>query len=116
MNLFQLNKQPINIELISVTEEQIKRLGLQEVTEPQIFEANSSIFHTKGLFSTTIFGAIGSEHRNRIFAYIDLHIPVLHPIVYYAITSLSSFYKKISEGSELAEWDPKTKTFIKSKS
>lgn len=116
MNLYQLNKQPINIELISVTEEQIKRLGLQEVTESQIFEANSYIFHTKGLFSTTIFGAIGSEHRNRIFAYIDLHIPVLHPIVYYAITSLSSFYKKILEGSELAEWDPKTKTFIKSNS
>ena len=116
MDLSNLRKQPVNIDLIEVTEKDISRLGLGKVTEGQIFEQNSNIFHRNGLFSTEIFGNVGTEARNRTFGYIDLNCEILHPIVYYAIITLKSFYKQIMEGSLLAEWDPKTSSFVKSNS
>ena len=111
MNINALKKLPVNLDLLKVDENGIKTL--ERVTEVQIFD-NMNNFHPAGLFSTTLFGNIGTEYRNRMFAYIDLGITILHPMVYYAIINLKSFYRQIAEGTTLAVFDPKKKEFVKS--
>ena len=114
MDVTSLQKLPINIDLLRVEEKDLVRLG-GKVEEITIFDANNN-FHPSGLFSTTIFGNTGSEFRNRTFGYIDLRTEIVHPLIYYAIISLKAFYKQIMDGTCLAEWDNKTKSFIKSSS
>ena len=103
---------PINVDLISVKENELSKLS-GKIEESVIFDSTGK-FHPKGLFSVEIFGPIGSELRNRLFGYIDLNIEILHPLIYYAIISLKSFYKDILAGNQLAIWDNDTKQFIKS--
>lgn len=105
------NNMPVNIDILTVTEQDLQRL--QQVKELQIF-SQGNVFHPEGLFSTTIFGSVGSEYRNRIFGYIDLKYPVLHPAIYQAIVSTKAYYEQIINGSVTAIYDPKTKSFIKS--
>ena len=111
MNINSLRKLPINLDLLKVEEQDIR--FLERVKEVQIFD-NMNNFHPEGFFSTKIFGNIGTEYRNRVFAYIDLGITILHPLVYYAVINLKSFYRQIAEGTTLAIFDPKTKEFVKS--
>ena len=51
-----------------------------------------------------------------LLPYIDLKTEVLHPLIYFAVISLKAFYKQILDGTTTAEWDTKTKSFIKSNS
>lgn len=113
MDINSLQKLPINIDLLRVLDVDLNKLN--EVKEIQIFD-NHNNFHSEGLFSTTIFGNIGTEYRNRTFAYVDLKIDILHPLIYFAVISLKSFYKQILDGSVLAIWNEKTKEFEKSNS
>lgn len=111
MDATSLKKLPINLDLLTVSEQDKLRIG--EVTDMQIFD-NTNNFHPGGLFSTVIFGNIGTEFRNRTFGYIDLKTEILHPLIYFAIISLKAFYKQILDGTVLAKWDTSTKSFIKS--
>lgn len=113
MALDPIYKVPFNIDLITVSEEDAKKL--QQVTEGSIFDHLGN-FNSNGLFSVEIFGQVGSEIRNRRFAYIDLHCEVLHPIVYFSVIQLKSFYDEILAGRTYALWDEKTKSFIKDSS
>lgn len=111
MSNINLNYLPLNLDLIRVTDKDILKLG--KITTGEIFD-NMNNFHPEGLFSTTLYGSVGSEHRNRIFCYIDLGITIIHPLIYYAIINLKSFYKQIAEGTTMAVFDPKLKEFVKS--
>lgn len=104
-------KAPFNIDLLKVEDKDLNRLGRVETGE--IFGTDNN-FSSKGLFSNELFGKVGTEHRNRTFAYIDLGMSVLHPLVYYAVINLKSFYKQIAEGSVTAIFNEKTGEFIKS--
>lgn len=106
-----MNTTPINVDLLTVDERALARL--QPVKELQIFGQGSN-FHPEGLFSPQIFGPLGSDHRLRTFGYIDLHYPIIHPLVYLTIISLKSFYEGIIDGSITALWNPKTHEFEKS--
>lgn len=105
------NNPPSNLYVIHVTKENAKTLG--RVTTGQIFN-NMNLFHPEGLFSSEIFGSVGSEVRNRTFGVIELNIEVLHPIVYRTIIKLKSFYKQIVEGKVTAVFNSKTGEFEKS--
>jgi len=113
MDITSFKDAPINIDLLYTDPKSISTL--KEVKESQIFD-NTNNFHQEGLFSTTIFGDIGTEYRSRTFAYIDLKIEILHPLIYHSIIKLKSFYKQILEGSSTAIWDSKEKEFIKDNS
>ena len=56
MDATSLKKLPVNLDLLTVSEQDKVRVG--EVTDMQIFD-NTNNFHQQGLFSTTIFGNIG---------------------------------------------------------
>ena len=75
-----INKTPFNIDLLILDKNKTKQL--KPITKLNIFETSSQNFDPDGLYSTEIFGPVGSELRNDSFAYIDLKIKILHPLVY----------------------------------
>lgn len=109
---FSLAQLPLNIEVLILSKDDIRSLQRIEVLD--IFEPSSRNFHSKGLFSTEIFGKIGEERRNRLYAYIDLHTEVFHPILFKAIVDLKALYADILSGKEYAVFDTEIKDFIKS--
>lgn len=103
---------PFNLSLLIPTQQQLKMLG--QVTSHEIFEGLGGNFHEKGLFSVEIFGRIGSTDRESRFGYIDLGLPVIHPVVYRNILKLKSFYEDIILGKAFANYDPALRDFVPS--
>jgi len=104
--------EPLNIELLILNNKITKQM--LEVKTRDIFLQNSTEFHHEGLFSTTIFGEVGSKERNTTFGYIDLGIDILHPRVFKELVSLNSLYGGILDGTRFAIWDHKVKDFVES--
>jgi len=102
--------EPFNIDLLILNRDQIKMMG--EVKDLSIFESSSKNFNPDGLFSTEIFGRVGSEERNKRFGYVNLHIKVLHPLIYKHIASLKKLYSDIMSGKAFAKWDSKSSDFV----
>lgn len=103
---------PFNIELLIPTPEQLKYLG--QVTSHEIFEGTGGNFHDEGLFSTEIFGRVGSESRESLFGYIHLGLDILHPVIYRNLLRLKLFYEEIILGKSFALFDPIEKDFVRS--
>jgi len=102
-------KIPFNIEILILTTDIVKRLG--EVKTKDVYEQNSTVFHKDGLFSTEIFGPVGSKERLERFGYISLGTDIIHPLVYRHLCKLESLYKGIIEGTKYAIWDDEEKNF-----
>ncbi len=88
--------------------------GMRPVTALDIFESASRNFHTDGLFSTEIFGRVGTEERDTRFSYINLKLEVIHPLIFKNLVKLKSLYGSIMAGKGYAIWDDKQKDFISS--
>ena len=61
MEQIELDRSLFNIDPLVISDKQALLMG--EVTSLSIFEANSQVFDPKGLFSTEIFGPVGSTLR-----------------------------------------------------
>lgn len=94
---------PLNVSLLVPSPLQLKLL--QPVTSLDIFDGPGGNFHDAGLFSTQIFGRVGDQVRDKQFGYIDLRIPVLHPIVFRTMSKLRGLYGEIMQGTSFALWD-----------
>lgn len=103
---------PFNIDLLFINGD--IDLQIPRVKTLDIFEGSSKNFHPEGLFSTTLFGPVGDERRNRRFAHIDLKVPVFHPTLFKALCKLKQLYPDVMSGREYAIFDPKLKDFVKS--
>ena len=101
---------PLNISLLILNNEILRKIG--EVKSKDVYEQNSTTFKKDGLFSTDIFGAVGSKERLKRFGYINMGLEILHPRIYKELISLSSLYKGILEGKKYAVYDNKTKDFV----
>lgn len=104
-----LDPRLFNIDILVLNNDNTK--FLREVKSPLIFEVSSKLFHPEGLFSTEIFGPVGSRIRNEKEAYIDLRLPIIHPLVYETILSLNNKYIKIIEGRSFAIFNKATGDF-----
>ena len=100
---------PFNIFLLEITKEILT--GLRPVTSLDIFDGSTMNLHEDGLFSQTIFGRVGDELRDLRFSYIDIGIPILHPIVYNTLVRLKGLYGGIMSGTEFAIWNDEIKDF-----
>lgn len=106
---------PFNISLLTIGEGQGDRLkGLRQVKVLDIFSPSSTSFHPDGLFSIETFGKVGDEKRNRLFAYIDLGIEILHPLIYKKLLDVRELYGKIMSGSSYAVFNKQTQDFEES--
>lgn len=111
-----LQQLPFNISLLTLNAQNVQ--GLREVKVLDIFEGGSDVsearsknFHPDGLFSVETFGKVGDEKRNRMFGYIDLKLPIFHPIIFKALLDLKELYGRIMSGAEYATFNEKTKDF-----
>ncbi len=87
---------------------------MQRIEVLDILESNTRNFHPKGLFSTEIFGKVGEERRNRMYAYINMYTDIFHPTLFKAIYDLKALYGDILSGKEYATFDTEIKDFVKS--
>jgi hypothetical protein len=86
----------IKLELFFPKKKDVEYLG--EVLTPNLFTNDKNTIDPNGLYSTQIFGAIGSVVRYSKFGYIDLHTEILHPYIYDLISSMGTMYNNILTG------------------
>ena len=103
---------PLNIALLILNAEDTR--GMRQTKVLDIFDGMSKNFHPDGLFSVEAYGKVGDERRNRLFSYIDLHVPVFHPLIFKNLLDLKSLYGEIMSGRAYAYFDEKTSDFVKS--
>jgi hypothetical protein len=107
-----IKQLPFNIEILDTNSDIFKTLP--RVTSMDIFDGATKNFNKDGLFSIEYFGKFGEERRNRAYAYIDLGVTILHPIIHKALCDLKELYGGLMKGTDYAVWDPNKKDFIKS--
>lgn len=105
-------KLPFNIKLLMLDAKAC--VGLRQITTLDTFETGTKNFHPDGLFSSAIFGRMGEETRLRRFAFIDLKVPILHPLTLRVLGKLKRIYPEILSGRTYATWDAGLKDFVKS--
>jgi hypothetical protein len=108
----KMNPLPFNIDLLLPTPEMVKYL--MPITALDTMDGKTKNFHSKGLFSVEIFGKSGEERRSRSFSYIDLKLPIFHPIIYKSLGDIKALYAAIISGQGWAKWDEDLKDFVKS--
>ena len=104
--------EPLNLKLLFATDEDTRSMRPIKVLD--ITDGMTANFHPDGLFSTEIFGKKGGAFRNRLFSYIDLRVPVIHPTLYKAIIRMKGLYGEIMAGKAYAVFDKETKDFLPS--
>ena len=103
---------PFNISILNLDDENLRTLP--KITELSIFDSSKEVFHPEGLYSDKIFGPIGSEMRYKVFAYIDIKLKVIHPVIYQALIKARKFYRDIMSGVEYAIFNQQKRDFEKS--
>lgn len=103
---------PFNVTLLSLTPKKLE--GLKPVRVLDVFDGSSTNFHEDGLFSVSTFGKVGDEKRSLRFSFIDIKIPIFHPIIYRTLLSLKRLYGDIMAGTEYAIWNKETSDFERS--
>lgn len=104
---------PAKIWPMVLTKERLRQT--RPVTSLDIYDGASTDFHPDGLYSTEIFGRVGSDSRDNTFSYIDLKVQILHPKIYRDLISLKGIYKGVLTGRETAVFDPVLKDFVADK-
>lgn len=105
---------PFNIYLLDLPPHKLR--GIKPVTSQDIFQGSSTDFHEDGLFSSSIFGPVGDDRRMQRVSYIDVKIPVFHPIIYNALATLKQLYADVMAGTRYAVYDPELKDLVASNS
>lgn len=103
---------PFNVSLL-VLDENMTR-GLRPVRSLDVFAGMTKNFHEEGIFSQTIFGRVGDEERSRRFSYIDIKVPIFHPIIFETLGKLKRIYTGIIQGKVYAVFDKALGDFVKS--
>jgi hypothetical protein len=102
---------PFNVSLLVLTPKKLE--GVKPVRVLDIFDGISNNFHEDGLFSVSTFGKPGDERRNMRFSYINVKVPIFHPIIFRALTTLKRMYLGIISGTDYAVWDDSIKDFVR---
>lgn len=103
---------PFNLDLLVLDEKEAS--FIRPVTSLSAFVGAGKNFHPDGLYSTEIFGLVGTAARSERLSYIDLRLPIIHPTIYKSLVGLRSFYKDILSAKEFAKFDPQLQDFVKS--
>jgi len=101
---------PFNVKLMELDERRLA--ATRPVTSLDFYETVGGNLHEDGLFSVSIFGRMGDERRDRTFSYIDIRVPVFHPVIYTRLVKLKGLYREIMSGTRHARWDAQVKDFV----
>lgn len=83
-----------------------------QIKSNDIFDGQTRNLHPDGLYSTKIFGTTGTADRSKFYSYINIKIPVLHPLIYKTIINLKGFYLDIINSVKYAVWDDQINDFV----
>lgn len=89
-----MNQDSSVLSLLDI-DEYIKKNGVKEVKNANIFGLGKKTFDEQGLWSETIFGRIGSRERRNQFGYIQLATTLINPIVYKMMKNSSESIRDI---------------------
>ncbi len=103
---------PANVSILVPTPRRLE--GMRAVTSLDIYEGSTRNFHPDGLFSSEIFGRVGTDERDLRFSFIDLKIDVLHPLIFKNLVKLKGLYGSILTGKGYALWNEAQKDFVAS--
>lgn len=98
-----------DLKILDTTSERFKYI--KPVTSMDTFQGMTQDFHEDGLFSTSIFGKVGTPDRSQRISYIRTKIKILHPKIYFLICAYKQFYKNIISGTAYATWNKTTRDF-----
>lgn len=107
-----MSRQPTNFTLLDPRK--FPWQAMDPVTVGDIFEGQTTNLHEEGLYSTRIFGRVGTDERDNTESYIDTILPIFNPTYFKALIQLKALYGDIFKGKVYAKWDPEEKDFIKS--
>lgn len=100
---------PFNVTLMELSAARLRHL--KPVTSLDIYEGATNNFHESGLYSISIFGRPGSDERDERFSFIDIKVPILHPIIFTRMMRLKQMYEGIVSGRSYAVWNPALQDF-----
>lgn len=106
-----MSQNPLNTVFLSPSRERLS--GLLPVLVTDIYGSGGE-FHPQGLYSTELFGALGSLTRMTKHSFIDIRTTVMHPKLFNELTRIKGLYKGIMSGSMYAVFDPDIQDFVKS--
>ena len=87
---------------------------IKPITSTDAFEGMTQNLNEEGLYSTTIFGRVGTDERDSTLGHIPTGLSIFNPTYFKALVQLKSLYLGIIKGTEYALWDSQEKDFIKS--
>lgn len=99
----------IDFYLLNVNKQYVG--SMPQVTSVDTFMGMTKNFHPEGIYSTEIYGPVGSQERDETFAYIDVKIPIISPVVCRSLFELKKLYQEICASTRYAVWDSKKKDF-----
>lgn len=102
---------PFNLKIMKLDAAAVS--GMRQIKSLDIYESSGGPLNDQGLFSPTIFGRIGDDRRDVTFAYVDIKIPIFHPLLFRTLTKIKGLYGEILSASGYARWDPELKDFVK---
>lgn len=106
------NMLPVMLWILHAEPEDLRQIP--EITRLDIFDGASTDFHDDGLFSTRIFGLVGSKERDELYGKINLKVRVLHPKIYRELCALKELYREILDGKRTAIFDSRIGDFVAS--
>ena len=101
---------PLNLTIRQPQRADLSRMA--PVTSLEFFESPGGPLHDEGLFSSRIFGQVGTPERDTRLGYISLKLPIFHPVVYNQMVRLKSLYKGILTGKLHAVFNEEEKDFV----
>lgn len=107
-----MSRKPTNFTLLDPNK--VPWALMKPVTVADAFEGQTNNLNDQGLYSTEIFGRVGTAERDTTISYIDVTLPIFNPTYFKALIQLKSLYGEIIKGRAYATWDPVEKDFIKS--
>ncbi|UQT02691.1 putative DNA-directed RNA polymerase beta subunit [Serratia phage vB_SmaM-Sureiya] len=107
-----MSRKPTNFTLLDTNK--VPWGMMTPVTVADSFEGQTSNLNDDGLYSTSIFGRVGTDERDKTTSYIDVTLPIFNPTYFKALIQLKALYGEIIRGRAYAVWDAADKDFIKS--
>lgn len=107
-----MSRKPTNFTLLDTNK--VPWGTMTPVTVADAFEGQTSNLNDDGLYSTSIFGRVGTDERDKTISYIDVTLPIFNPTYFKALIQLKALYGEIIRGRAYAVWDAAEKDFIKS--
>ncbi len=103
---------PFNLKILHLTQDKLR--GLRPVRSLDIMDGATNNLHPDGLYSIETFGKIGQRRRKMAFSYIDIKVPIFHPLIFRRLTKMKALYQELMAGEKYGKWNDELKDFERS--